>query len=131
MPTSVLVLDPEPVFQNSVARKLRLHGMLVLTRPGFDGLASLMESFTFDAVIIDTALLRDGLEPLRQIMASRPAVAIVLTAAPEDAALVRLARELGIDGCLAKPIHPDALLRAIETRVAGGGALPDRPGRQA
>ncbi len=127
MPTSVLVLDPEPVFQTSVARKLRLHGMLVLTRPGFDGLASLLESFSIDALIIDTALLRDGLEPLRWITESCPDAAIVLTAAPEDSTLVRLARELGIDGCLTKPIHPDALLRAIETRVAGRGARQGRP----
>lgn len=51
------------------------------------------------------------MSPLRGIMESCPAATIAIMAAPADSALARLARELGIDGRLTKPIHPDALPR--------------------
>lgn len=117
MPLSVLMLDSEQIFQTSVARKLRLHGMLVHARSDFDGLDSLLGSFSFDVVILDAALLRAGLAPLRRMADAGLAPAVILTAAPEDAALVRQARELGFRECLLKPIHPDILLRSVETRA--------------
>lgn len=125
MPIAVLVLDPEQVFQTSVARKLRLHNMRVLTRPGFEGLTTLLESFHFDALLLDAELLRTGLDPLREVVEANPAMAVILTASSGDIAVVRQASAL-IDDCLVKPIHPDALLASVE-RHAGG--TPERAGR--
>ncbi len=117
MPISVLVLDPEQVFQTSVARKLRLHDIRVLTRPGFEGLTTLLESFHFDTLLLDAELLRAGLDPLREVVEANPAMAVILTASSGDIALVRQAGAL-IDDCLVKPIHPNALLASVE-RLAG------------
>jgi DNA-binding response OmpR family regulator len=125
MPISVLVLDPEKVFQTSVARKLRLHDIRVLTRPGFEGLKPILESLRFDALLLDAALLRSGLDPLRAVLAAHPDMAVILTASPEDAAVVRQTGAL-VAECLVKPIHPDTLLASVE-RHAGEPECPDDP----
>lgn len=126
MPISVLVLDPEQVFQTSVARKLRLHGIRVLTRPGFEGLKPPVESLHFDALLLDAELLRPSLDPLREVVEANPDMAIILTASSGDIALVRQASAL-IDDCLVKPIHPNALLASIERHAGGKPECSGRP----
>ncbi len=127
----VLVVEDNPVNRQVATHILGLLGAEVETaEDGAQGVAAI-ESRDFDIVFMDIQMpVMDGVEATRRIRAmaepkrSVPIVATTANVLPEHLETYRLS---GINGVVAKPISPTALLNEV-ARVAND---PDAGGKQA
>lgn len=123
-PFSLLLVEDEPILRGLVAQFLRREGYRVAEAgDGLDALGLFEEIGPFDAVVTDLMMPRmDGLElcgRLRSIAADLPIV-VCSAAFSTDPAQTLL--DLGIDGFLRKPYHPEALLAQLSQEL--GAAEP-------
>ena len=132
LPGKILVVDDEQRILRFLVRGLQAEGFAVdAADNGADGLHKALEG-GYDLVILD--LLRpgmDGASVLRQLVARRPAQAVlVLSCLNATATKVRLL-EAGAEDYLAKPFSLDELLARVRARlrVATGRATSLVAGR--
>jgi len=122
MGTSILVVDDEQDFLDSVARGLRLEGYdnLTLVLRSRD-VPALLDEKTFDCAFLDISMPEvDGLELLQIIKERSPRTECIMVTAQESAAFVVRAMKLGAYDYLVKPTTPadlgQTLERALERR---------------
>ncbi len=119
-PAAVLVVDDDPTILESVADTLRLAGYHPVTAE--NGLQALqrMQEVVPDVIVADIAMPEMDGYRLHQAIRHNPAWALIpfifLTARgqPSD---IRLGYSLGADHYLTKPIDPEDLLVAVESRL--------------
>ena len=116
MKTSILVVDDEPAFLDSVLRMLRLEGYDDVTAVADPTrVEELLEDHTFDAAFLDITMPgMDGLEVLKQIKEHSPATECVMVTANESIPLVIRAVQAGAYDYLVKPITPEQMLHALD-----------------
>lgn len=115
MTGSILVVDDEKHFLNSVERKLRLEGFRQVTAVS-DPLSAveLLETNTFDAALLDIIMPgMDGLKLLEKIHAKSPQTMCIMVTANEDIPSVIQAMKLGAYDYLVKPVRPDRLVMVL------------------
>ncbi len=116
MKTSILVVDDEPAFLDSVVRMLRLEGYEDVTSVADPtAVVALLEERTFDAAFLDITMpVMDGLEVLGVLKEHAPETECVMVTANESVPLVIQAVKAGAYDYLVKPITPDQLLHALD-----------------
>jgi two-component system response regulator AtoC len=116
MSVSILVVDDEKPFLESVARMLRLEryeDVTALSR-GSEAL-ELLERRPFDVAILDVCMPEmDGLELLKAIKERSPATECVMLTANDSIPTVIRAVRLGAYDYLVKPLLPEQLTQALE-----------------
>ena len=116
MKTSILVVDDEPAFLDSVVRMLRLEGYTDVTPVANPTeVEGLLADRSFDAAFLDITMPEmDGLEVLAVIKEHSPATECVMVTANESVQLVIKAVKTGAYDYLVKPITPDQLAHALD-----------------
>jgi DNA-binding NtrC family response regulator len=116
MATSILVVDDEPVFLDSVTRGLRLEGytdVSPVTRA--KDVPAIVDAKRFDCAFLDINMPDlDGLELLKIIKERSPRTECIMVTAQESVPLVVRALKLGAYDYLTKPTTPEDLSRALE-----------------
>jgi two-component system response regulator AtoC len=114
--TSILVVDDETAFLDSVKRMLRLEGyenVVVVSRP--TEVEGLLEEGRFDAAFLDITMPElDGLDLLKLIKERSPATECMMVTANESIPLVVKAVKRGAYDYLVKPISPQQLVHALD-----------------
>jgi DNA-binding response OmpR family regulator len=119
-PSSILLIDDDPTWLETLADCLRHEGLSVRTadRPRL-GLALLDRSDALGAVVIDFRMPEmDGLELLRQIRKRRRHVPVLLLSGEEDPALAARALAQGARAFLCKTTAPRVLLSRLRQLLA-------------
>jgi two-component system response regulator AtoC len=116
MKTSILVVDDEPAFLDSVVRMLRLEGYEDVT-PIADPteVEGLLGQRAFDAAFLDITMPEmDGLDLLKVIKERSPETECVMVTANESVPLVIKAIKTGAYDYMVKPTTPDQLAHALD-----------------
>jgi CheY-like chemotaxis protein len=125
----ILVVDDHKDFRDAVRIFLEREGHHVMdTGSGADAV-QLCRDHRPDLVILDIYVPgKNGIEALWQIRNERLARKVLVVSGGRDRRLsgehlgsstvLGLARNLGADGVLAKPVEPDALLSAVDSALA-------------
>ncbi|MEQ9365887.1 MAG: response regulator, partial [Leptospirales bacterium] len=98
---------------------------LTCARDGSEALDLIDSESAFDAVLMDVQMpVLDGYEATRRLREkpagkNLPVIAMTATAMKDD---IRRAMEAGMDAHIAKPIHPDRLLRVLSDFILHGQA---------
>jgi two-component system sensor kinase len=123
-PLRVLLAEDGPINQEVAVGLLELAGHLVEVANNGREAVELLERQTFDAVLMDIEMPEmDGLEATARIRLREETtgrhVPIIAMTAHALAGFEQKCLAAGMDGCLAKPIRPDALFRTLEAAAAG------------
>jgi DNA-binding response OmpR family regulator len=113
---SILVVDDEPQILQLLSDVLSRAGYQVSTASnGHDALAICKER-AFDLVITDLVMpTREGLETIQQLRSgSASAMPIIAMSGAFDGRYLRLAKNLGANRVLEKPIEPEVLLENVQ-----------------
>ncbi|KQT89091.1 two-component system response regulator [Marmoricola sp. Leaf446] len=113
-PATVLVVEDEPLINESVCQRLRAEGHRVVTAYDGPGAVAAHAEHRPDLVVLDVMLPGfDGLEVCRRIQATTPVPVLMLTAR-DDEADVLVGLGVGADDYLTKPFR----MRELVARVA-------------
>ena len=120
----VLIADDEIVIADTLGMILRQDGYEC--QVAYSGRSALQQTLDFQpALLISDVIMPDmnGVEVAIRIRELLPACEVLLLSGQASAVdLMQRAREAGHDfDILNKPIHPDELLRWVETRIKRGG----------
>lgn len=124
-PTTVLLVDDEPIVREVVARYLRREGFETIEAADGDAARALVESAQPGLVVLDVMMPgMDGLALCRWIRSRSDLPVILLTARGEETDRI-VGLELGADDYVTKPFSPRELAARVKTvlrRSAPGGA---------
>jgi len=127
---TILVVDDDPetrVLLNSVLGD-HLGYMLVFAKDG-EAAIEVFRRTDPDLVITDLSMPRlDGFRLIGHLKEAYPAASIIALSGGSKRLLKR-AETLGAEVALAKPIHPDDLVAAVEQALAGPVPAPQAPSR--
>ena len=121
----VVVVDPDPLVQRSLAAALAGAGILVLavTGRGHDGLRLAVE-LEPTALIVDPQLPdMDAIELVQMLRRDAPRVPVLLLADNESEAFALDALAAGAAGVLGRRASPEALSRAVRGIAAGEAVM--------
>jgi CheY-like chemotaxis protein len=126
MTARILVIDDDPQARKITSLQLSLLGHRVTTVSGGPQSMRIFDAILPDIVLTEIVLAdRCGLEILRDIKRTRPQTRIIAMAshggALEQSYLLDVARKLGADLALAKPIDAKLLQEAIAALERGPG----------
>lgn len=117
----ILIIDDDPEIVSLLQQFLERQGLTVKTGGSGDDMWHLLESNSFDLVILDVLLPGvDGLTLCRELRAKSEVPIIILTALDEETDRI-VGLEVGADDYLVKPFSPRELLarmRAISRRMS-------------
>jgi len=126
----ILVVEDEPVINDSVTRRLAAEGYVVAQAWDGPGAVAAAASQVPDLVVLDVMLPGyDGLEVCRRIQADRPVPVLMLTARDDEADLLA-GLAVGADDYLTKPFGMRELVArvaALLRRVDRAAELAARP----
>ena len=129
-PAHILVVEDEPLINQSVTDRLRAEGFTV--SQAFDGpgaVAAHAEQHP-DLLVLDLMLPGfDGLEVCRRVQRQRPVPVLMLTARDEESDMV-IGLSVGADDYMTKPFSSRELVarvRALLRRVERANGDPSRP----
>ena len=118
---SILVADDNTITRSLIAKILEKAGHEPRTVENGQAAAEIAAKESVDAVLMDTDMpVLDGIEAaklIRFLSTGRSRVPIVGMATLADEITHRRCEEAGMDACLAKPIDPAGLLRALEAAL--------------
>jgi CheY-like chemotaxis protein len=123
---TILVVDDDPDIRETTALVLELNGFTVIgASDGVEALRRLQEMHGASLVVLDMMMPTLTGEEVIAEMKRVPALAkipVIVVSGDQNAA--ELARHLGADGCLRKPVTAAALLREVR-RVVGRVTLTE------
>jgi DNA-binding NtrC family response regulator len=121
---TLLIVDDEPSFLNSVSRILRLEQYRILTADSGSNALELVRNNEISVVVSDYRMPgMDGLSLLRKIRLEQPhAVQIILTAVPDVHIAIEALNELGIFKFLLKPIQFESFKQTIKQAMEASRA---------
>ena len=115
MSAKVLIVDDEKDFLDIMAERMGARGMEVSTTTSAEEALEMIESESYDAVIMDLMMPEmDGFKALKLFKESQPEISIILLTAniPEDT--YKEAMELGALDVIEKPADLNLLTQKIE-----------------
>ena len=129
---TILAVDDEQAFLDSVARMLRIEGFTdFTTEPDPTAVAALLEERSFDVAMLDITMPgMDGLELLEIIREQSPQTECIMITAHESVPLVIKAMKVGAYDYLVKPITPEQLHHALSRALEHGVLLKARARQQ-
>jgi CheY-like chemotaxis protein len=111
---TVLIVDDEPVIRRMLEATLQSAGYRVIQAT--DGLQALemMKYLSADLVVTDLVMpVQEGIETIRLLRRDFPRVKILAITGGLIGGLLSMARALGADAALPKPIQPDEFLAVV------------------
>jgi len=122
----ILVVDDERFFREAIREALEGAGLECVTAANGPEALELAQKGDFGVVVLDIQLPGiDGIEVLRRLRDSQPALRVVILSAHTDQEIVLEALRLGASDYLAKPLHDEELVlavkRALETHAIAAG----------
>jgi DNA-binding response OmpR family regulator len=122
----ILVIEDEARIQAFLTRGLEAEGYTVVAAgDGREGL-DLATGARWDLVVLDLLLPGlNGLQVLRELQRSKPALPVVILSARSDVQTKLRGFELGATDYLAKPFSLDELLARIRVRLRGAATFGD------
>jgi len=125
--TRILLIDDDPLVRETLTAMLTASGHeVVQAENGEAGLAAFAEG-GFEAAVVDILMPeKEGLETVQELRQLQPDLAIVTISggpsirfaeAAGDLDFLRMARSLGADEALRKPLTRSALLGALESAL--------------
>jgi CheY-like chemotaxis protein/GAF domain-containing protein len=122
----ILVVDDERFFREAIREALEGAGLECVTAANGPEALELAQKGDFGVVVLDIQLPGiDGIEVLRRLRDSHPALRVVILSAHTDQEIVLEALRLGASDYLAKPLHDEELVlavkRALETHAIAAG----------
>ncbi|OUR88344.1 two-component system response regulator [Gammaproteobacteria bacterium 42_54_T18] len=125
---SILVVDDNTVFNQTLCRSLARKGISVFSSPSSEDAADLLQNQHIDGAIVDLKMEgASGLSLIPKIKTSNPKCAIVMLTGYASIATAVEAIKLGANNYLTKPANTDEILTALfsETNID----IPERPAR--
>ncbi len=125
---SILVVDDEQAFLDSVARMLRIEGFSNFTTEADPtAVPPMLEARSFDLALLDVTMPgMDGLELLGIIKERSPRTECIMITAHESVPLVIRAMKVGAYDYLVKPVTPEQLDHALRRALEHGQLLKAR-----
>jgi PAS domain S-box-containing protein len=125
-PSTLLVIDDDPAVRGFLRQILAGAGYVVVEAADGKSGMSKIEPQAVDLVITDLVMPeQEGLETLQRLRVERPNLPVIAISGAFGGCYLKTARRLGAAATLAKPIDPEALLRAVREALAPpGGAGP-------
>jgi DNA-binding response OmpR family regulator len=126
VPTTILVVDDDPVIQKLLSVNFEMEGYVVRTASdGVEGLEA-VEAEVPDLILLDVMMPRmDGLEVVRRLKAdgATAAIPVILLSAKAQAADISDGLDAGADDYITKPFDPLELLDKVADLIgtADGG----------
>lgn len=117
---SILVVDDNTVFNQTLCRSLIRKGISVLSSPSTEDAENLLRSHPIDGAIVDLKMEgASGLTLIPKIKTSNPKCAIVILTGYASIATAVEAIKLGANNYLTKPVNTDEILTALfsETNI--------------
>jgi CheY-like chemotaxis protein len=113
-PARILVVDDEPAIRTLLRSMLEPVGYEV--NEASDGNQALAAVERFDPHLVITDLVmphKEGIETIAAIRQSRPSVRILAFSGQGGSTYLSMARHLGADDALSKPVAPEDLVRRV------------------
>lgn len=121
--SKILVIDDDESVRNMLSRVLVANGHEIQTANNGSKVSSIMEAFAPELVITDIIMPEaDGLETIRELRSTFPQVHIIAISGGGlsiELDHLPIARMLGAELTLKKPIDNDQLLEAINSVIGG------------
>jgi len=116
MPASILLVDDEKGFVDTMAKRLGKRGLTVQTaNSGEEGLGVLAGPGNVDVVILDVKMPgMDGIETLKAIRASHPLVEVIMLTGHATVENAIEGMKLGAYDYMMKPCEMDELLTKVD-----------------
>jgi DNA-binding response OmpR family regulator len=116
-PIRLAIVDRDSGFLHVLGRRVRAHGWEYHVLPGPVSVEELV-ALRLGALVIDPAVLGAGAwEYLRRLHALLPSLPVLVCSGPATVAQRIQALQLGADGWLAKPCHPEELIARVEASI--------------
>lgn len=113
-PLTVLLVDDEALVRQSLDAGLRLNGYDVLHACDGDEALDVLSSAPVDVVVTDLAMpRREGLETIIEIRRRFPHVKVIALSGVFGSFYLGMARQLGADAALSKPVRTELLRRTV------------------
>jgi DNA-binding NarL/FixJ family response regulator len=113
LPT-VLLVDDEALVRHSLDAGLRLNGYEVLHAGDGDEALDVLASTSVDVVVTDLAMpRREGIETIIEIRRRFPHVKVIALSGVFGGFYLGMARQLGADAALSKPVRTELLRRTV------------------
>jgi CheY-like chemotaxis protein len=119
----IVIADDHPLIRTMIRSTLEEHHHFHVCGEAEDGAKAIEEAEKHkpDVVVLDVTMPKlSGLEAAREIKAKLPQTAIVILSANADRHFVEEAKKIGVQAYVAKTKAGEALVKAIESAVAGG-----------
>ena len=127
--TKILVVDDDAALRQLLADYLNKHGFDTLLAPDARNLASLIQRFTPELLVLDRMMPGgDGAEALRTLRAQGEDIPVILLTARDESVDRIIGLEAGADDYVGKPVDPRELLARIQAvlRRKGGSSSNKR-----
>jgi DNA-binding NarL/FixJ family response regulator len=114
LPT-ILLVDDEALVRHTLEAGLRLNGYEVLHAGDGDEALDVLAVEPVDLVVTDLAMpRREGLETIIEIRRRFPHVKVIALSGVFGGFYLGMARQLGADAALSKPVPTDTLRRTVD-----------------
>lgn len=122
-PTTILVIDDEPIIRRLLCRILGAEGYSTLEAwNGEEGLR-LFREHTPDLVITDLAMPeKEGLETIQDIQALDASIPIIAMSGALSREFLTFAQDFGAVGAIAKPFTREDIVTAVEAALRTSSA---------
>ena len=111
----VLLVDDEALVRHSLEAALRLNGYDVLHAGNGDEALDVLSSTPVDVVVTDLAMpRREGMETIIEIRRRFPHVKVIALSGVFGGFYLGMARQLGADAALSKPVRTEILRRTVD-----------------
>ena len=120
----VLLVDDHTLVRKGIASVLqqRFPDAEVFEAEGADAAVETLKDASVDVALVDVRMpTRDGLELLKEIKGTWPAVRVIMLTSFDHSRYVKAALAEGADGYMLKDSSPEDLDQAIRVAMAGGG----------
>ena len=118
-PGKILVVDDDPEVRMATRDFLASKGYEVAVAEGGREALRMIEASPPDVVLLDVAMpVMDGMETLRRIVATHPAMPVIMVTANADIEITSKVLQLGAADYVPKPFDLDYLDQAISIQLS-------------
>jgi DNA-binding response OmpR family regulator len=120
-PGKILVVDDDPEVRMATRDFLSSKGYEVAVAEGGREALRMIDTSPPDVVLLDVAMpVMDGMETLRRIVATHPAMPVIMVTANADIEITSKVLQLGAADYVPKPFDLDYLDQAISIQLSAG-----------
>jgi DNA-binding NarL/FixJ family response regulator len=111
---TILLVDDEALVRHTLEASLRLNGYVVLHAGDGDEALDVLAAASVDLVVTDLAMPgREGIETIIEIRRRFPRVKVIALSGVFGGFYLGMARQLGADAALSKPVRTELLRRTV------------------